>query len=305
MNWLVFTSIAYFIIAVQVIVDKFLISSKRISHPAIYAFYSGILSLATTALFPLGAHPVSASFFGLYFLTGIIFFFSILILFFAYQKAEVSRVTVVVGAVMPIATYVFSLLLGSESLNVRQIFGAFVLILGGILISWEFSPEIRRKFFDGFFLSIAAGILLAAAYSLMKFFYASDNFINVFVWSRLGLGSGALTLFLWPSWRKKIISSLSGFKKPKKENRRTGLLFIFNKILGGFGSILLNFSMSLGSVTVINALVSLEYAFVFILGILFSIWFHHIFEEKRGWKDILQKISAILIIALGLALVAV
>jgi hypothetical protein len=47
-----------------------------------------------------------------------------------------------------------------------------------------------------------------------------------------------------------------------------------------------------------------EYVFVFLLGVLFSLWFPNFFEEKKDAKSTAQKISAILIIALGVFLIS-
>lgn len=305
MNWLVLSTIAYFLIAFVVILDKFLLSSRRISHPAIYTFYSGVLSSFALLLFPFGAHMVSPAFFAGSVFAGIIFVYGILFLFFAIKEGEVSRVTPVVGAIIPIITYLLSVFFLKEVLNSSQMIGVLVLVAGGLLISFELQQHSRKwKFFSGFGFSVLAGVLLAIAFTFFKRFYEQDNFINVFVWTRLGLLAGALSLLSIPSWRKKIFLSIAQFKRPKKENKRSGLLFVFNKILGGTGSIMLNYSIALGSVTIVNALVSLEYAFVFLLGISFSFWLPEIFQEKKNLRDIIQKIMAIIIIAAGVFLVS-
>ena len=51
MNWLIVSIIAYLLIALGVILDKFLLSSNRISHPVVYAFYSGLLSFFTIFIY--------------------------------------------------------------------------------------------------------------------------------------------------------------------------------------------------------------------------------------------------------------
>lgn len=304
MNWLIITITAYFLIALEVILDKFLLSSKKISHPAIYAFYSGILSFFTVVLFPFGAHSISLSQAFFYFLAGVIFIYGVLSLFYAISKSEASRVTPVVGAVIPIFTFLLSAPLLKETLGTRSILGVVVLIVGGLFISWEFSREKKQKLFSGFLHSILAGILLALSYTIMKCLFESDGFINVFVWTRIGVAIGAGSLLLFPVWRRVIFNSFSRFKKPKRVHQNTGVVFVLNKILGGVGSIMLNFAISLGDVTIVNALISIEYAFVFILSVFFSIWMPKVFQEKISSGNLLQKISAILIIGAGIFLVS-
>lgn len=334
MSWILVAIIAYFLVALQIILDKFLLSSKRVSHPAIYAFYSGLLSLATLPIFfPFGFHWLSGGKILFYFLAGMIFTYGVLCLFFALKKSEASKVTPVAGAVIPVVTFFLSIFFLGEQLGWIQVAGVVILIFGGLLISFDLPLKInpitfrvinkfvplhffnslifikgdgasKKKFFAGFWQTILAGILLAVAFTAFKYFFERDNFTNVFVWTRLGLFAGALSLLLFPFWRRIIWVSLKKFKKPERENTRTGILFVFNKILGGTGSALTNFAISLGSVTIVNALVSTEYIFVFMLGLLFSLWLPKVFEEKGAFWDIAQKIGAIIIITFGIILIS-
>jgi drug/metabolite transporter (DMT)-like permease len=305
MGWLAFSTIAYFIIALEVILDKFLLSSKRISHPVIYAFYSGILSsFALVFLFPFGWHMIGFLYLISAIAAGIIFAYGILALFYSIEKGEASRVTTVVGAVVPTVAYFLSLVILREILPGAKIMGVAALIAGGILISLELGKKRKRIFFPGFYEAILAGVLLALAYTLFKKFYGGDNFINVFIWTRLGVFIGALSFLFFPGWRRAIFNSLSKFKRPSGNHKTSGLLFVFTKCLGGVGSIILQYAFSLGSVTIINALISIEYTFVFLLGIGFTFWRPEIFSEKIDKKSLLQKIAAIIIVAAGVMLVS-
>jgi hypothetical protein len=115
-----------------------------------------------------------------------------------------------------------------------------------------------------------------------------------------------LTLFLIPQWRKKIVSSLLKFKKPEKEHKESGVMYILARATGGLGSFVKEraVSMALASVTVVNALVSTEYVFIFFMGLIFSLWLPKIFQEKKDWKNIVQKILAIILITAGIVLVS-
>lgn len=303
MSYVVIAIVAYFLVALQVILDKFLLSSKRVSHPAIYAFYSGLLSLATLPIFsPLGFYWAGWTMSINYLLTGAVFTYGVLCLFFALKKSEASKVTPVVGAIIPAATFFLSIIFLGEQLGRIQAIGVIILIFGGLLISFDLPLKLEKKFFAGFPQAISAGILLAIAFTAFKYFFERDSFSNVFIWTRIGLFAGALSLLSSSFWRKIILASLLKFKKPERENTRTGMLFIFNKILGGTGSALTNYAIALGSVTVVNALVSVEYIFVFLLGLIFSFWLPKIFAEKGKFWDIAQKIGAIIIITFGIIL---
>ena len=122
----------------------------------------------------------------------------------------------------------------------------------------------------------------------------------------MGAFLGALTFILIPFWREAILGSLFKFKKPERSGKKSGFCFLLAKALGGSGSILKEnlTSMALASVTVVNALVSVQYVFIFLLGLLFSAWVPEVMQERKDFKSVLQKIGAILIIGFGLALVS-
>lgn len=308
MNWLSITIVAYFLLALEIILDKFLLSSKRVSHPSIYAFYSGTLGLFAiiVALLFGGLHQISAYkiFFSL--IAGMIFIYGMLSLFFAVRKGEASRVLPVVGAVIPITTFFLSIFFLKERLGLRGILGIGVLILGGLLISFELDKAEKRLFFKGFRAALLAGFFLALSAIMIKALYNGDNFLNVFAWTRSGAFLGTLSFLLIPAWRKAIIGSLLKFKKSHKEEKKSGLSFVLAKVMGGSGSFLKEnaLSMTTSSVTIVSALVSVEYVFIFILSILFSAWVPEVMREKKDLKTIFQKFFAIIIIAGGIVLVS-
>lgn len=306
MNWLAITVIAYFLLALEIILDKFLLSSKRVSHPAIYAFYSGTLGLFAIIFIPFGFHAISYYKIILSFIAGIIFIYGMLSLFFAIKKGEASRVLPVVGAVIPITTFFLAIFFLEERLGLRGILGIGTLIFGGLLISFDLIREGGRMFVNSLRASILAGFFLALSAVFIKALYNEDNFINVFIWTRMGAFLGVFSFFLVPTWRKAILGSLLKFKKPEKEEKRSGASFVLAKIFGGSGSFIKEKATSMvsASVTVVNALVSVEYVFIFVLSILFSAWVPEVMQEKKDAKSIIQKVVAIIIIAIGIILVS-
>jgi len=305
MNYLVIAVIAYFLVGLEVILDKFLLTSNKVSHPSIYAFYVGMMSLFALFLIPFGFHLISLKQVILSIIPGVIFLYGILSLFFAINKSEASRVMPVVGAVIPVVTFLLSIFFLAERLRLIQIIGVVALIIGGIFISFEFPLKNKNKFFIGFRYSIIAGVMLGIAFTWFKHFFEHDNFSNVFIWTRLGLFFGAASLLLVKPWRAKILNSFGGFRNPQKEHYKTGSLFVVNKALGGVGSIMTNYAISLGSVTIVNALVSTEYVFILLFGLALSFKFPKIFQEKESALDITQKVVSIFVITLGIILISI
>lgn len=298
--------LSYFFTALATVFDKFLISSKRIAHPAVYTFYLGFFSIFTLPLFfPFGFRLINFSEAVPIFFLSSFYTFGILLLLFTYRKNEASRVIPVVGVFTTLTSFLISSTFLGESLDSRHILGIILLILGGLFISFKFKKSEIVGLFQGFTFSLLSGIFLGIAFSSFKYFYSQDNFFNVFIWTRIGVFISAMALLFVSGWRKSIGKDLRKFRnrKSRKKQTKTGFLFVGNKILGGIGSILANLAIASGSVAIVNALVATEYVFIFAISFLLAFKFPKIFKEGRDWKIALQKILSILIIGLGVWLV--
>ncbi len=305
MNWISISVFSYFLVAIAVVLDKFLLSSGRISKPHVYSFYIGVLGLGSLILLPFGFYIPSKFQIFTSLISGIFFTLGILVLYFAIRKSRISQVAPLAGAVIPVFSYLFSFALVREYFGFREISGIVILILGGLLISFDLPFKMnKRKFFSGFYQTIFSSILLALAYSIFKYVYEEQTFINGFIWTRFGMAICICSFFLIPQWRKDIIESLKRFKNPEKIKYQTGILFLGNKIIAGTGSLLINYAISLGSVTLVSSLASIQYAFVIFLSILASGKYPSIFNERILFWDWMQKFGAILVIAAGIYLVS-
>lgn len=333
MSWIIITISAYFLGALTIVLDKFILSGKKVTSPPVYSFYISLLGLGVAFIAPFSFYVPSGIQIVVSLFSGTLFTFGILALYYAINKSEASRVAPVVGASIPVIAYLFSIFLFGEVLGRNQLLGLIFLIFGGLLISFDLPLKIqpqnyrtlkkipilrlaaplfftesagtcRRKFFIGFEQSLLAGILMSGAYVFFKFVYEEQSFINGFMWTRFGSALAIACFFLVPAWRHDIIESLRGFRRPKSGNIRIGAIVILNKIVGGTSSILLNYAFKLGSVTLVNALVSSQYVFILVLAYGASLWHPKVFEEKLYFWDWAQKVAAIIIIAFGVWLVS-
>lgn len=301
MAWFSIAIISYFFGAIANVLDKFLLGSKRISSAPVYAFYVGLFGLGAFMLAPFGLTIPNGSIMAWCLVSGLIFSFGVMLLFFAIERAEASRVTPVVGATIPIATFFLAIISGVEKLSVTEILGLLLLVFGGLLISFDLPLKLgKKKFFSGFYYAIGAGFFLAIAYLIFKDISNQESFITWYVWTRSGGFVGAGCLLFVPTWRKNIFKSFHSAKKNKKQAIATGGIFIGNKIMGGMSTLMLNYAISLGSITLLNALVSVQYVFVLLIVFFLSKTKAHIFQEKLLFWDWAQKVAAIAIIAIGM-----
>jgi len=291
--WLIISVLGYFLNAVAAITDKILIS-KKIPNPAVYVFFISLLGLVGLVLAPWGFSWISWFYLGIALIAGVAFTGALLHLFKALKIAESSRVTPFIGGFSPIFVFIFSFFILGERLSFKQIVALVIIILGTILISSGRATQ--KNPIKAYVFSFISALLFGLYYTLTKYLFDNLSFINGFVWLRLTTFVGALLLLVKVQNRQDI------FHQNKETITQSGPLFLFGQAAGAFSFLLINYAISLTSVTVVNALQGLQYAFLLVLILILFKWRPSLLQEKmRGWV-LVQKIAAIILIGLGLFL---
>lgn len=296
MNWLAISVLSYFLNAVVVTADKFLVT-KKIPNPFAFSFYIGIMSAFVILLVPFGFSVPPIGIILTAFLSGAIFLASLVLFFIVLFKNEASRVPSIVGALTPIFSLGLSSLFLGENLTILQFIAFFILIIGGFTLMPKNNcgdcgtRDAGLMFFSAF--------LMAISFVLSKFVYLNQPFVNGFIWTRLGSVLAAMLLLVFPSIRKSV------FDAGKSMTIKLGALIAGNKAIGGLAFILLNLAISRGEVSLVNAVRGIEFVFVFIFTLLLSRKFPNILKEEISRTIITRKILAIMIIGAGLALLAI
>ncbi len=303
MNWLLIAITAHFIFALVFVIDKYLFSHTYLK-PAAYAFYVGLLGGLAILLFPFGFSLLPLKQILISFFAGTFFVFAIFYFYKSVQLGEVSRITPIIGGLVPLFTLLFTYSFLGERLVFNQLIAFSLLVLGGIVMVWPrkqvclVSGIIKSPLIKRLPLAVLATLFFAGSYVLTKFIYLEQNFINGFIWIRLGGILGAGALFVWPNTRKMI------FETSEKIKLKTGKLAISSKALSGCAFILLNYAIFLGSVSLVNALQGVQYVFLFVLALFLSKKFPQIIREQINQSAVLQKVIAIVFIVLGLGFLA-
>lgn len=298
MNWLAIVIIAYFLNALAAVVDKFLLA-KSIPRPAVYAFFISFLGIIALVLTPFGFAVPSVGQIMVALLAGLIFTFALLYLFKALKRNDTSRITPFIGGWQPLFILILAWLFLGEQLSGREIWSFFLLIAGTIFLTKEFGQGKKKK--GGFGLALVSAVLFAVSYALTKEVYNHQPFIAGFIWTRIGAFLGALALLI-PSANRVAI--LANFKKPKKQKAKTGLLFFGGQVAGALSFLLVNYAISLASVSLVNALQGLQYVFLLMMVFFLSKFHPRVLKEKMTKAAIWQKISAVVLVGAGLALLA-
>ncbi|MBU2037043.1 EamA family transporter [Patescibacteria group bacterium] len=298
MSWFLFALLGYLLYALVAISNKFLLRQRATTKPLVFTFWVCAFSLLTFVLAPFGLHWPGWSWLAFDLLTGLIFFVSLLFFYKVLDVNEASRSVSLLGGLTPIVILILSYFFLGEVLNHFQLWAFILLVAGGFLISLE---KIKHGFREGIkglnflFLTI---FLHAIYFVMLKYLFDYQDFITGFVWSRMGLVLGALVLLVYGPWRREIINSMH------QATAKVGSLMVGSKIAAGFGSLFISLAIFQGNVALVNALKGSEYVFLFFLTVLLSRKFPNILHEKFSQGIILQKITAIILICAGLALIA-
>jgi len=296
MSWLFLTLLAYFLLAISSLFDRYLLVNP-IPHPKVYTFYVGILGFLLCLLFiPLIIPLPEKKFIILGLGAGIIRILAVLFLTEGIFKSEVSRVVPAIGGLLPIFSFLMFLPISphKEILNIFQIVAFVFLVSGSVLISIK---EISLKFFslNGLKYPIIAAFLYALNFFFTKILFLKTSFLNGFLLMLLGGGLGVIYFLISKKDRQLIFS--------QRLTQRVGGLFILGQIFGGLAIISQYYAIFLAKpsqVPLINALEGTRFVFLLCFVFLLTLWRPRLLREEMKGKILIQKITAILLIGIGL-----
>lgn len=317
MVWLLVTVVSYFINAGVYVADKFLLS-KKIHSSITYAFYVGIWSIFNFILLIFSPWMPGLGDFFIDVFAGMLFLATLIFWYKALHQSEATRVVPIVGALVPIFSFLLSYIFLGEKFNQNQVLAFAILIAGGILISVKqtklyvyrhVADRIRDVAGDMFgsvsaelrptrrllLNSLISAFFFAAYYVLMKHIYMTQPFIGSFVWSRFGTFIGVLLILVVPEWRKLIKEHKGSARAPKNLS-----FFLLVRFFAAMAFIMLNWAISLGNVAMTNALQGAQYLFLILMVLVLSAKFPRIFREELGRGVIMQKLIGVILVSLGL-----
>ncbi len=304
--WLILSIIGYAILAVVAIMDKYLLSSAKV-QPVLYTFYSSIFVLPLLLLVPFGVTFLQTPFdWAMAILSGLAFAFALWTMFLGFEKSEISHVGPLIGAATPLFVLLFSNLFLSEILTIRQLVASGLLIIGSLIVSFEKSKQ-HSGWHGGMVWGIVAGLLFAVSHVSAKYIYINYDFFSGFIWTRASTGIFGLIFLLHPTvqcvlFKNTILDKIKNKFLSVKSKKDNIILVVIDKILGTVGVVIVQYAMAIGSVSLVNALNGLEYAFLIILVLLFSKFWPKKFKEDYARGEIAQELLAVTIIMFGLIL---
>jgi len=309
-TWLIIVILAYLILAIVNLADKFLIDNFIKSSRA-YTFLVGLLGGVVWLLAPFYLAWPGAALFYLNLIVGALFPAALLLLYRSLKLGEASKVLVIIGGAMPIFSFLLAALILKERFVAHELWAVALLIAGTIIIAWM--PP-KKKFLayilkglglkhemagQAVLTALGAALIFAFFFVGSKVLYTAQPFLSAFIWLRLGSLLAVLVFLIPPSWRQEIFKN---FKKLKGQHAK---IFLANQAFAGAGFTLQNYAIAIGSVTLVNALQGVQYALLIILGGLLTMIYPKLISENISRAVIIQKIAAVILIAAGIYLLAI
>jgi hypothetical protein len=197
MSWFIVALIAFFLLAVATVTDKFMLTKTAVV-PASFSFYIALMGTVMCVVLYLPILLVEKKFFfptgwplAFAFINGASQYFGLLFLFESVNRGEVSKANPVIISLQPVFTIPLTMILpivllslsmnldtGLQMISILKIVGVILIVLGGYLLSQVGLEKARFNGITWVFV-ILAGFLLAlssvsakVSYSLFDTVYA-------------------------------------------------------------------------------------------------------------------------------------
>lgn len=217
---------------------------------------------------------------------------------------------------IPVFSYIFTLIFFKENLQLTQIIGAIIMILSSIFISINFTKKGNNRKIEiekdkkenknlntkmkntNDFKALIFMTLSSLVYSLyficFDFAVRNSEYNSVAFWYQIGLLLVGIIFLLFKSYRKAFVKMI------KENGKKFVSLNIVNEVINLIANLLVNFASTLIPLALANTLSGFQGAFCFIIGIIGTTIFPKIISEEKNKNTIIQKISCIILGILGL-----
>lgn len=310
MSWILLAVLAYLLLAIVNLADKFLLD-KVITSARVYTFLVNTAGLLILLFAPWYLYWPGWHLFGINIAIGALFPLGLWLMYASLKNGEPSKVLVLIGGSVPVFTLLLSLFVLGERFTAYQWLSLIGLIAGAGLIAylpakttwltrlidWLKLDNDREAM--GLVEALMAALIFAIVLVASKSLYQTQSFMSAFIWLRIGSAAAVLTMLFSPRLRQELADGFSNLRG------KAGGAFLANQGLAAIGFSLQNYAIFLGSVAIVNAMQGVQYAFLLIFGALLSIFKPKLIKEKITTAILVQKILAIALISISLYLLVI
>lgn len=293
MSWILFSILAALIGAIVNVVDKYILT-KWIRKPIVPVMILGIVGLLSSLVIYLFYGFSYLSYFNILisFVAGILYILAVIFYFKAVKIEEVSRV-VPLFFLSPLFILLLAALFLGEIFTLTKYVGIFLLVTGAILIS---SKNIKRlSFGKAFCFVILSVISISIYYILLKYLLNFADFWTIFAYIKIGTIFALIPIFYF--YFPDLIKTAKEYG-----NKVIGIMSL-NELLTLVAVLFSTIAVSVGYVTLVEALASAQAFFVLLFAVILSIFYPQILKEEITRHTIFLKSIAIIAMSIGAVLV--
>jgi uncharacterized membrane protein len=225
--------------------------------------------------------------------TGMSSVFAAVCYLYALNIDEASFVTPFYQTV-PIFAYFLGYFILGETVTLVQGLGSFVVIIGALALSFEFGQRGMRFKRTVVALMLAASLFSAVNGVVFKLIAVERGFLVSLFWGFVGqVMAGLILLLCVPSYRRDFLAL---FKQHKAV--AVGLIALSKLLFSGSEAITL-YATLLAPVALVLLVSSFQPLFVFVLGIVLTVFFPRVAKESLGDTKMLQKVAGIGLMLVG------
>ena len=195
----------------------------------------------------------------------------------------------------PVFGYALAWLVLGETLNHRQLAGGGLIVAGGLLLSVH--PGAGRVRLRLVLLMFACAFVMAVSSVIFKAFAVHDEFWSTTFWTYLGEALYGAWLLALPGPRRQFSALL---------RKNTGAVLgvnAVNELINLGGGLGMRYALLLAPLSLVQAIGSTTTLFVFLFGVLLSLFLPRLGREDLSAKNLLQKSVSALLIAAGVYLI--
>jgi uncharacterized membrane protein len=301
MTWLMFAFSAPVLWAASTHIDKYLVE-RFLKHSGIavlmvFTALIGLVPLPVIAAFQPGIGSVPLASIAVISISGVLYMAGMFFYLQALQSEEASVVAPFYQAT-PLFGYVLAYLVLGETLSPRQM-GGGLLILGGTLLVSLGPSSVKARFkLRLVVLMLSCALVLAVSTTIFKMFAVEEEFWTTVFWTFVGESAFGAVLLAIPACGRQFALSLKA---------NTGAMLTINganeliNLGGGLGS---RYALLLAPLSLVQAIGSTTTLFVFLFGIVLTIFLPRLGREDLSPRNLTQKGVSAVLVALGVILVS-
>lgn len=297
MNWFLFALAGPALWSISNHLDKLLISKyfKGVSVGAqvLFACLFGAFILPIIYLIEPNVFKIQLSYIPILWTYSLTYVLAGIIYYYALKEAETSTV-VPMFQLIPVFGYFVAYLVLGEVLAPKQIISSLLIIFGAVMLSLDLTERGINFKKSVLFLMIISSFLYSLGGVLFKFAALRASFWVSTFWSVLGATIMGLLIFIFiKSYRRQFLNVFRHNKIPI-----IGLNGL-NETIVVIAELSFSYAFLLAPITLVWVVNGFQPFFVFLYGVILTLFFPHLGSESLLRKHLVQKILAIAIIFTG------